>query len=591
MRLDPNSAVILDCEVYPNYFLVAFKGIGSGNTKSFEFTDTMPKADRKAVLDIMKNRTTVSFNGLNYDIPVIVAALMGRSSEAIHEISQYIISNNGRGWQTSNHFQLRQPEWPHIDIAEVAPGVRVGLKLYGARMHSQKLQDLPYDPMVRLTPEQQTDVKRYCVNDLDTTIDLWHRVKQDIDLRMEMNPAYASKSDAQIAEAVIRSELGIRKLQPHEPKLPIRYRPPEFIKFKTDPLNEVLAMLEAERFILSKTGSVQLPPSVAKTVIRLGDTDYQLGIGGLHSKDKKLVVIPKVHQQLLDNDVTAYYPSLILNLGLYPKQLGPRFLNVYQSLVNQRLEAKRSGNKYKDASLKIVINGAYGKLGSRWSVMYAPDLMLAVTLTGQLAILMLIERLELAGVSVVSANTDGFVSLIEDRELYDDICQQWQIDTGLTLEATPYDRLYARDVNNYLAVKPGGYKGKGIFNRDELRKNPVSWVSVEAVIAYLTDGTSIEDNVRHCRDLTKFLNVRRVTGGAVWQDQYLGKVVRWIYSTNGEHITYKNGNKVASSDGARPMMELEQHMPEDLDFDKYVETAYQILTTIGIENGYLEESL
>ncbi|KKS65278.1 MAG: hypothetical protein UV34_C0020G0001, partial [Parcubacteria group bacterium GW2011_GWB1_42_6] len=35
--------------------------------------------------------------------------------------------------------------------------------------------------------------------------------------------------------------------------------------------------------------------------------------------------------------------------------------------------------------------------------------MIQVTITGQLALLMLIERLELCGVPVISANTDGLV--------------------------------------------------------------------------------------------------------------------------------------------------------------------------------------
>jgi DNA polymerase elongation subunit (family B) len=57
--------------------------------------------------------------------------------------------------------------------------------------------------------------------------------------------------------------------------------------------------------------------------------------------------------------------------------------------------------------MKIAANGVFGKLGSPWSILYAPHLMVAVTLTGQLALLMLIERAERMGISVVSANTDG----------------------------------------------------------------------------------------------------------------------------------------------------------------------------------------
>ncbi len=38
-----------------------------------------------------------------------------------------------------------------------------------------------------------------------------------------------------------------------------------------------------------------------------------------------------------------------------------------------------------------------------------------VTINGQLFLLMLIEKLELAGIHIISANTDGIVSIILER--------------------------------------------------------------------------------------------------------------------------------------------------------------------------------
>jgi len=207
------------------------------------------------------------------------------------------------------------------------------------------------------------------------------------------------------------------------------------------------------------------------------------------------------------------------------------------------------------ASNKLSLNGSFGKLGSKYSALYAPDLMMTVTLTGQLSLLMLIERLELAGVSVVSANTDGFVSLVdkEDYGVYDDICFDWELDTGFELEETRYRALYSRDVNNYLAVTEKGSKGKGIFTPAGLMKNPTAGVCVEAITQYLVNGALIGRTIRNEEDLTKFITARTVNGGAAWRGQYLGRVVRWIYSPDGEKITYKkNGNKVAGSDGACP---------------------------------------
>ena len=216
--------------------------------------------------------------------------------------------------------------------------------------------------------------------------------------------------------------------------------------------------------------------------------------------------------------------------------------------------------------------------------------MIAVTLTGQLSLLMLIEELENNDISVISSNTDGFVSLLnkEQYERYDSICFDWELTTGFVLEETRYKALYSRDVNNYLAITDYGYKGKGIFTLDSLQKNPQATIIINAVIKLLVDNIPISETIRNCKDLKEFLHVRSVTGGATYKDTYLGRVVRWIYSTNGDVIKYKKPNKtgtfpkVAKSEGSRPIMDLNCEFPKDIDYDRYIEESMSILDDLGI---------
>ena len=85
--------------------------------------------------------------------------------------------------------------------------------------------------------------------------------------------------------------------------------------------------------------------------------------------------------------------------------------------------------------------------------------------------------------------------------------------------------------------------------------------------------------------MTKFVSVRKVTGGAEWRGEPLGKAVRFYYSTEteqGDAITYsKNGNKVPKSDGARPLMNLPETMPPDVDVDRYVGIAMIAMKGLG----------
>ena len=590
--------VVLDCEIYPNYSLFAFKNIDNDRVVTIEVKGEDSYLDdnqHRKLNTIMQKRTTFGFNSRNYDIPIVLYALRHKTCSELHKMSCRIIENNIPGWKTMNDFCL---VWPksikHFDVQEPAPGVRVSLKLYGGRMHSKRLQDLPIEPNSTLSDKDMDDTRVYCINDLDTTIDLFRKIEDRIDLRVDMSKQYGqdlmSKSDAQIAEVVIKSQL--QKKSPskrlYAPKLPedatFKYNVPDFISFESPQLQDALDIIRHHDFQLDAKGSIKLPTKLKNMKIELGYSVYQLGIGGIHSTEKKQTIIPNEHQILVDKDVASYYPSIILNLGLYPKHLGPKFLDVYREIVTTRLEAKRAKNKVVNESLKIVINGSFGKLGSKYSALYSPDLMMTVTLTGQLSLLMLIEQLEKQGISVVSANTDGFVSIVpkSNYNIYDDLCFDWELNTGFELEETRYKALYSRDVNNYLAVTERGSKGKGIFTIDALSKNPQAPICVIAVRDLLVDGKPIANTIRECNDLTQFLHVRSVTGGAVFRDNYLGRVVRWIYSTKGDTIRYKkNGNKVPKSDGSMPIMELDS-FPEDIDYDRYIDEATSILDDLGL---------
>jgi hypothetical protein len=593
-----DKLVVLDCEVYPNYFLAAFKSLEKGKVVKIEAVGedvSLSDKDLKSLRSIITNRTTFGYNSNNYDIPIILYALTRATCREIYKMSEYIIGQHTMGWMTLKAFNLKKPGIKHFDIMEPSPGVKISLKLYGARIHSKRLQDLPIEPGTILTNEEIQITRDYCVNDLDTTIDLYNSIQSRIKLRADMSKTYGqdllSKSDAQIAESVIKSEL--RKDNPFKfikaPKMAIdahfRYSPPSYIKFENKQLKDILNFVENYNFELDHKGSIKLPDRLSKSPIKIGKSTYQIGVGGLHSKEKRQIIIPTDNELLLDRDVTSHYPSIILNENIFPKHLGSKFLSIYGKIVKDRLKAKREGNTDVNESLKVVLNGSFGKFGSKWSCLYSPDLLIAVTLTGQLSLLMLIEQLEGSGISVVSANTDGFVCHFDKSkyDTYDTLCLDWEIFTGCGLEETRYKALYSRDVNNYFAIADSYEKGKGVFTLDGLNKNPSANVCIIAVKELLVNGTPIEDTINSCKDLTKFLIARAVTGGAYWGEDYLGKVVRWIYSTKGQPITYKtNGNKVAKSEDARPIMELES-FPEDINYDKYISEALKMLEDLGYE--------
>jgi len=581
-------------EIYRDYFLAAFKNIETGGVRFFEFFDGQP-LDRETIVKILKSYTLITFNGASFDVPILTLALTGADNAKLKQASDAIIQNNLRGWQFEQKFAVAIPKFiDQIDLIEVAPGT-ASLKIYGGRLHCRKIQDLPIEPDASIAPDQRETLRTYCANDLGTTLDLYLKLLPQIELREKMSADYGvdlrSKSDAQIAEAVIAKQVseikGEKVKRPEiEPGTTFHYRPPAFLKFSTPELQSILQMVVDTEFLVLDAGGVKLPKELTDAKINLGNSVYRMGIGGLHSCEETVAHVSDDNTILVDRDVASYYPAIILRTGLAPIQMGNAFVSTFQSIVDRRLKAKRAGDKITADSLKITVNGAFGKLGSKWSTLYAPNLLIQTTLTGQLALLLLIETLELEGIPVVSANTDGVVIKCPRDKLtmMEVVIWEWEQNTGFETEAAHYRAVYSRDVNNYIAIKTdGGLKLKGVFASAGLQKNPTNEICIDAVTKYLTKGTPIAETICACTDIRKFVSIRQVKGGALKDGVYLGKAVRWYYAKGVSGvIQYQlNGYTVARSEGAKPLMELPDTFPADVDFDWYVREADSILSDIG----------
>ena len=610
-----------DIECYPNYFLVAFKSINSGKVIYFE-NGYSYQLDIGKLKWVLNNFILVDYNGNKYDIPIVTLALDGATSEDLFTATEMIIIQGMRPRDVLRTYKLKKIKLNHIDLIELV-ALSPSLKLLSGRLHAPRMQDLPFAPGTVLTKDQITITRWYCINDLDNTQLLYEELLPDILLREKMSIRYGvdlrSHSDAQIAESVISSE--IRRITGQKylraPDLPenisYKYQVPAFLNYSTPLLEWVLDTVKQSDFRVHESGAIIMPKELRSIKITLASGTYQMGIGGLHSNEKTSCHIADENTILCDRDVASYYPRIILNEKLAPSHLGNSFLVVYNNLVEERLNSKRQGDKATSDSLKIVVNGSFGKLGNKYSSLYSPNLLIQVTITGQLTLLMLIERLELANYQIVSANTDGIIiKCSKDREIsMNQIITQWEKDTGFETESTYYKAIFSRDVNNYFAVKENGnssarflddkfgVKVKGIYaergssRNSILSKNPMATICSDAVLATITTGVAIEDTIRNCRDIRRFVSVRTVRGGAVKDGVFLGKAIRWYYAIGVEGVIVyaKSGNKVPRSDGAKPLMQLPEFFPNDINYEWYEKETTKILIEIGfLKSEKIEEN-
>lgn len=626
------SVFVFDVETYVNFFYVAFKSLDNGKFVAFERSPDHDFNPTK-LLWMLWRFCIVGFNSRNYDLPMIELAARGASCAKLKEASDFIIKsgpNYGTEKVTPFAFEKKYGvqigRYNHIDLIEVAP-LQGSLKLYAGRLHCERMQDLPFPEDHVLTQEDAEIVRPYCCNDLSNTELLFNELAPELKLRAEMSEEYGvdlrSKSDAQVAEAVINSEL--QKVLGYYPKKPtlsadtvLVYDVPDFVCYQTTQLREMLEVVRNARFYLDGLGSPIMPPELEKLKVTIGGSTYKLGMGGLHSTEKKTAHYATDEIILADNDVESFYPRTILNQRLCPPHLGEAFLTVYEKIVNTRIHAKAEAAKAKKAgdraaakkwktvadSLKITINGSFGKLGNKYSTLYAPQLMLQVTITGQLVLLMLIEALEQIGIEVISGNTDGIISKYH-KSRHDEVralIAAWEEWTGYKTEETRYKAVFSRDVNSYVAIKEdggdpearfiderlgaktkGAYCERGSALNSILSKNPETLICSDAVVRFLVDGTPVEKTIKECRDFRRFVAVKNVRGGGEKNGRYLGKVVRWYYPKNeAGYIAYvSSGNKVGKTDGARPVMDLPTEFPDDINYDWYINEAVEMLYDCG----------
>lgn len=603
---DPRPTAVFDTECYVNYWSIAFQDVNTGAITLFEkWNDS--ELDMKGIARMFRRYRVISFNGLGYDCPMIALAMTNATNGELKQASDTIIMSDMKPWQFYEHYNVELPGWiDHIDLMEVSPGSpqRPSLKLYGGRLHYKTMMDLPYSPDERITEEKRNKMVTYLGNDLGLTRAKYFELKEGIELRAHMSDEYEvdlrSKSGPQIAESVIKVEVERltkkRLYRPEARPRTFRYTAPEYISYRTEQLQRMFEIVTNAPFVVNSKLVVEIPPALDDLTIKFGDSVFRMGLGGLHSSESRKTYVTDDEFELIDADVASYYPSLILNGGFSPKHIGEVFMRVFRSIYKRRLKAKKAGDKNTAEALKLTLNGLFGKLGSPYSVVYSPDMMIQTTITGQLAILMLIERLELAGFHVISANTDGFITRVQKsrREEYNVILMDWEFDTMLELEKNFLKSLHSRDVNNFIAIgMDGKVKTKGAFapagpglrGADGMKKNPNCEITIDAVVAFLKNGTPLEQTIRACKDIRKFVTIRTVRGGALDQEgEYLGKAIRWAYGTQHKTgLVYKlTGNAVPKSDGAMPLMTLPDEFPKGIDFAWYVREASAILEDIGM---------
>ena len=228
--------------------------------------------------------------------------------------------------------------------------------------------------------------------------------------------------------------------------------------------------------------------------------------------------------------------------------------------------------------------------------MYSPYEGSAVTLTGQLALLMLVERLwNVPQCRIINANTDGVTVLVHRDTVARLHCaaSEWGRETEFNLEFGEYSAFYSRDVNNYVAVKHNGdLKRKGVFAPSGLGKGKeLPEVCVDmAITALRYTGAPKWPDMPHADDWHKLCMAKNPKSEVAYylrgkQQESLQKHPRWYWATDTGHDTciryLSNGNRVPRSDGCVPVMDAHADVGEwKVDRKRYITEAEKLVDSV-----------
>lgn len=370
-----------------------------------------------------------------------------------------------------------------------------------------------------------------------------------------------------------------------------------FIHFKTEQMQELLE--EMKKVVIYSVGKKALKEIAPKYPdlkylktnndsgwfeITINNLTYTIATGGLHSKDvprelkSKLIKVDnhstgEVQQSIWDEitddsyvyvhwDISSFYPSIMDVYRIAPAHMNEGiFVKLIHWLKETRITAKHSKEDYIDGIpkdvlaqvLKIVINSIYGKLGFEKGDICDRLAVLKVTINGQLMIMMLCEELELNGIEVMSANTDGIVVKLYKRkkEDFERIATNWKQLTKLDADSEEYKCYINRDINNYVIEELNGKVSyKGALNPNmylvDLQKGYDMPIVAQAVVNYFLYNKPVLETLYECTNILDFCKTQNI--GRQFHVEYTNNGQRQILQRNIRFYVTNRGGIVEKVD-------------------------------------------
>ena len=365
---------IYDLETYPNLFCGVFNTEG----KETVFEISARKNDYEKFLEFYTDKNikyAIGFNNGRFDAQILHYLVSNKElfikkqgSELVSLIflfAQKVISSTYDGGfppYAEWNFEVKQ-----IDLFLINhynnKNKMTSLKWIEFSINHPKVQDLPYKFDRPLKSSQFDEVIEYCKNDVNATRKFAEECRDLIKLRISQDKQYPSlrllnKPDSSVGEQMflhfMSESMGIsikelREMRTHRAPLPVKDLILPYINFKTSEFQKILDWYNS-----SMTGGLE-------NSVTFAGIEFVFGEGGIHASWENKIFEADSEYDILDIDVTSFYPNLAIVNNFRPEHLGDAFSRVYKNLFLER--RKYPKGSVENLSYKIILNGKVNAFG------------------------------------------------------------------------------------------------------------------------------------------------------------------------------------------------------------------------------------
>ena len=555
--------VFFDFEVFKYLWLVVFIEHET-NEKKVIINNSV---ELKKFYNENMNSIFCGYNSRQYDQFILKAILKDMEP---YKVSNQLINEDKKGYQI-----VRKAELFPLNNFDVSTGFH-SLKQLEAFMGSKiKESDVPFDLDRKLTEEEIQEVVEYCTHDVEETIKVFDNRKEEFDSQLSLLKAFDlsmtmfNKTKAQLSAYVLGAIRGESRDDEFDISIPDTLRISDKYKYivdwyKNDDNKKYNKELHAE----------------------VAGIPHTFAWGGIHGSNDNYMG----EGIILCCDVASLYPSIIIEYGYMSRNVTEQ--EKYREIRDLRLKLKAEKNPM-HVPLKIVVNATYGAMKDQYNPLYDPLMANNICVAGQLLLLDLIEKIEPYG-ELIQSNTDGLFIKIDNLDKIEKIksvAKEWEKRTRLDLEWDIYNKIYQKDVNNYIIINDKGeYKSKGAYVKKLSNIDYDLPIVNKALINYFVKNKPIEDTINECnelRDFQKVVKISRLYKYALHGEEKIKEKVLRVFASKDENA--KGVFKVKGEDKIEKLANTPDKcfiynesvigikVPNSLDKQYYLDTAQKRL--------------